>query len=74
MDKAVDCFPSTPRPYLSYGSIFRYCPDGVWGGATKGTKEKGEKWLNEMTDIMVEEFKNIFAMMEKKEKFNYSYF
>ena len=74
MSKAVDCVPDIPRPYLSYGSIFRACPDGVWGEATKGTAEKGEKLLARMADMAVEELNKAFDYMSKKEKFNYSDF
>ena len=74
MDRAVDYVPAVPRPYLSYGSIFRACPDGVWGEATKGTDEKGEKALDRMAELAVEEMNKAFAYIDKKEKFNYSYF
>ena len=74
MDKAVDCVPNIPRPYLSYGSIFRATPTGVWGEATKGTAEKGEKLLARMADMAVEELNKAFDYMSKKEKFNYSDF
>ena len=74
MDKAVDCVPDVPRPYLSYGSIFRATPTGVWGEATKGTAEKGEKMLERLAEISVEEINKAFDYMSKKEKFNYSYF
>ena len=74
MDKAVDCIPTVPRPYLSYGSIFRASASGVWGEATKATAEKGEKIFARCAEIAVEEMNKAFAYMEKKEKFNYSYF
>ena len=74
MDKAVDFVPNIPRPYLSYGSIFRACPDGVWGYASKGTAEKGEKLFERVSELAVEELNRAFAYMEQKEKFNYSYF
>jgi len=74
MSKAVDFVPDIPRPYLSYGSIFRACPDGVWGEATKGTAEKGKKALDRMAELAVEEMNKAFAYMDKKEKFNYSWF
>lgn len=74
MDKAVDCVPNVPRPYLSYGSIFRASPTGVWGEATKGTAEKGEKLLARMAEMVVEELNKAFDYMSKKEKFNYSDF
>ena len=74
MDKAVDYIPDVPRPYLSYGSIFRASPSGVWGHASAATAEKGEKIFQRSAEIAVEELNKAFAYMEKKEKFNYSYF
>ena len=74
MDKAVDFVPGVPRPYLNYGSIFRASPSGVWGEASKATAEKGEKIFQRSAEIAVEELNKAFAYMEKKEKFNYSYF
>lgn len=74
MDKAIDFVPDVPRPYLSYGSIFRASPTGVWGEATKGTAEKGEKLLERIAELSVEAINNAFDYMSKKEKFNYSHF
>lgn len=74
MDRAVDFVPNAPRPYLSYGSMFRVSPTGVWGEPTKGTAEKGEKIFDRCAEIAVEQIRQAFAFMEQKEKFNYSYF
>ena len=74
MDLAQDAVPTIPRPYLSYGSMFRASPTGVWGEPTKGTAEKGEKIFARCADLAVEQLEAAFAYMEKKEKFNYSYF
>lgn len=74
MDRAVDCTPDVPRPYLSYGSIFRASPSGVWGQPSKASAEKGEKIQERMADLAVQALNDAFAYMEKKEKFNYSYF
>ena len=74
MDLAVDAVPNIPRPYLSYGSMFRASPTGVWGEPTKGTAEKGEKIFDRCAEIAVDQIEQAFAYMEKKEKFNYSYF
>lgn len=74
MDRAVDFIPQVPRPYLSYGSIFRASPTGVWGEPTKATAEKGEKIFERTSQLIVEEFNRAFAYMEDKEKFNYSSF
>ena len=74
MDKAIDFVPDVPRPYLSYGSIFRASPTGVWGEATKATAEKGEKMFARSAELAEEELNKAFAYMQSKEKFNYSYF
>ena len=74
MDRAVDHVPNIARPYLNYGSIFRACPDGVWGEPSKASVEKGRAIFDYCTKQAVEEMNKIFAYMESKEKFNYSYF
>lgn len=74
MDRAVDYVPTVPRPYLSYGSIYRASPTGVWGEPTKASAEKGEKLFAHAADFAVEELDRAFAYMEQKEKFNYSNF
>ena len=74
MDRAVDFVPNVPRPYLSYGSIFRASPTGVWGYPSYASAEKGERALERSAELAVEMLNNAFAYMEKKEKFNYSYF
>lgn len=74
MEKAVDFVPDVPRPYLNYGSIFRACPEGVWGEPTKATAEKGKRYFEEWTKKAVEEFNRAFDYMTDKEKFGYSDF
>ena len=74
MDRAVDYVPNVPRPYLNYGSLFRACPDGVWGEPTKASAQKGEAIFEHCANQTVEQLEKIFAYMESKEKFNYSYF
>ena len=74
MSKAVDFVPSVPRSYLNYGGIPRYCPDGVWGAATKGSAEKGKEMMELAVDAMVKEMNGIFEMMAKKQPLNGSWF
>lgn len=74
MDRAVDFVPDVPRSYLSYGSIFRASPSGVWGEPTKATAEKGEKLLDVYTENAVNELKKAFDYMSNKDKFGYSNF
>ena len=74
MDLAVDCVPAVPRSYLSYGSIFRASPSGVWGEPSKATAQKGELILSRTTQLIGEELERAFSYTESKEKLNYSNF
>ena len=74
MERAVDCVPDVPRPYLSYGSIFRATESGVWGTPTLASAQKGEKIFARSAELAVEELQKAFAYMEKKETFGYSDF
>jgi len=74
MSKAVDFIPAVPRSHLNYGGILRYCPDGVWGSATKATAEKGGKMMHIAIDESVKYMNNIFEMMSKKQPLNGSWF
>jgi creatinine amidohydrolase len=74
MDRVVDFVPTVSRPMLNYGSIFRAAPMGVWGEPSYATAEKGKKLVERSIEIAVDQMNEIFAYMEKKEKFNYSYF
>ena len=74
MDRAVDCVPDVKRPYLSYGSIFRASPSGVWGEPSKASAPKGDSILLRTTELILQELEQAFSYMERKEKFNYSNF
>ena len=74
MEKAIDFTPDTPRAYLSYGCLLRYAPAGVWGKATLGNKEKGERVLSRTTELAAEEMEKVFAFIESKQPLNYSSF
>lgn len=74
MDRAVDFVPDVPRPYLSYGCLLRYSPTGVWGKATLGTREKGERMLERIATLAAEETERVFALMAGKKPLNYSNF
>ena len=64
MDKAVDFVPQgVKRADLNYGSMLRYCPDGVWGEPSFGTAEKGEKILNYLVEALAREMERIFNLM-----------
>ena len=75
MDRAVDFVPpGVERGDLNYGSILRYCPDGVWGEARRATAEKGEKILTFLIDGLVGRMNRAFGLMEGKEKLGGSWF
>jgi creatinine amidohydrolase len=74
MTKAVDFIPSVPRPYLNYGGILRFCPDGVWGSATKGSAEKGKKMMEIAVEVSVKYMNAVFEMMSNKKPLNGSWF
>ena len=74
MDLAADCVPTLPRSYLSYGSIFRASPSGVWGEPSKATAQKGEHILSRTTQLITEELERVFSYIASKEKLNYSNF
>lgn len=74
MEHARDFIPDTPRGYLNYGPLLRFCPEGVWGTPTLATAEKGERVLKRAAEMAVEEMNKVIAFMESKEKLNYSYF
>lgn len=74
MERAADCVPDVARAYLSYGSIFRDSPSGVWGEPSKANAEKGEKIFARSAELAVQTLNDAFAYMSAKEKFNYSSF
>lgn len=74
MEEAKDFVPDVARSYLSYGSIFRATPSGVWGEPTKATAEKGKLALERAIDFSVTQMQEAFDYMSKKEPFGYSQF
>lgn len=74
MEKALDFVPVTARSYLSYGSIFRATPSGVWGEPSKSSKEKGKLILEKMIEAAVTQMNEAFEYMSGKERFGYSEF
>ena len=73
-DRIIDHKPSVPRPYLSYGSIFCACPEGVWGTPSLASAQKGQKILETGTSMMVEAANKAFEYMENKKPLGYSKF
>lgn len=74
MERAMDCVPEIPRSYLSYGSIFRASPTGVWGEPGRASAGKGGRLLDRTTDLIRQELDSAFSYMESKKKFYYSHF
>lgn len=74
MERAVDFVPNVARSYLSYGSIFRASPSGVWGEPSKASVEKGERVFARSAELAVQALNEAFAYMSAKERFHYSNF
>lgn len=74
MDRAVSYVPEVPRKFLSYGSIFRASPSGVWGDPSEASAQIGEQVYERGSQLMVQQLKEAFAYMEAKEPINYSNF
>ncbi len=74
LKEAIDYVPDTPRSYLSYGSIFRATPSGVWGEPSKATALKGEQILERAIEYSFTQMQEAFDFMSKKKPFGYSQF
>ena len=74
MEEAKDYVPDVARSYLSYGSIFRATPSGVWGEPTKASADKGKRILEYAVDYSVTQMQVAFDFMSAKEPFGYSHF
>lgn len=62
--KDADFIPDCPRDFLNYVSLIKLSDTGVWGKASLGTKEKGEKITKILVDKSVEYMKSVFDNME----------
>jgi len=74
MEKSVDFVPTSSRSYLSYGSIFRATPSGVWGEPSKASLQKGKLMIERAVEIAVTQMNEAFDFMSQKERFGYSDF
>jgi len=63
MELAVDFIPEVPRPFLQYGSMLRYSPDGVWGRPTLATAEKGRSYFGAGLDEFEKYVARVFEVM-----------
>lgn len=59
-----DNLPAVPRDYLNYGSIFKYCKNGVWGAPSLATKEKGKQIFDVLVDKSVEYINDVVKLFE----------
>ena len=64
--KEADFIPDYPRDFLNYASLIKLSDTGVWGKASLGTKEKGEKIAKVLVDKSIEYMDNVFNTMESK--------
>lgn len=63
-EKIVDFVPDVPRDYLNYGSIFKFCKDGVWGKPSLATREKGEKLFDLLVDHSIDYINSIKKILD----------
>jgi creatinine amidohydrolase len=66
MENAIDFLPDVPRPYLQYGSVFSYSPDGVWGNPTLATAEKGRKYFEACVEESIKHIETVFNVMGER--------
>ena len=67
-DERADCVPTEGREYLDYVGVRKVSPTGVWGRATRATREKGERMLADNVDRMVAYITETFKRLEEMEK------
>ncbi len=67
-EERVDFIPKEGREFLDYVGVRKVSPTGVWGRATRATREKGEKALEEGVARMVAYITETFRRLEEMEK------
>lgn len=60
----ADFVPDYPRDFLNYVSLVKLSKTGVWGKASLGTKEKGEKIVGVLVDESIKYMNKVFDTME----------
>ncbi len=63
LERARDFIPEFGREDLTHFGMKGLSPDGVWGYATRATREKGERWFNEGVNYLINRYVRV------KEKF-----
>ena len=69
MDKAIDTDPVHPRPFMNYGSIYNIAEGGVWGHATKATKEQGKQIMDILVKGCAKHFYSAMEFFDNKKVF-----
>ncbi len=64
LDRAVDFIPEFGREDLTHFGMKGLTPGGVWGYATRATREKGKRWFEEGTKYLVERYTNLRRKLE----------
>jgi creatinine amidohydrolase len=64
MDRIENCIPQVPRDFLNYGSILKYCKNGVWGMPGLASREKGEKIFKLLVQKSTEYIRNVNQVLK----------
>jgi len=67
-EERADFVPAEGREFLDYVGVRKVSPTGVWGRATRATREKGEKMLEEGVGRMVQYITETFRRLEEMER------
>ena len=63
----VDHVPDVSGVFFDYAVMKSYCPDGVWGRASRATAEKGRQALEIMVQETVSHVQSTFARLDQLE-------
>ena len=61
----VDHVPDVGGVFFDYAAMKSYCPDGVWGRASRATAEKGGKALEIMVEETIKHVQATFARLDE---------
>ncbi len=64
LEAARDFIPELGREDLTHFGMKGLSPDGVWGYATRATRERGERWFGEGIDYLVGRYKTLRKSLE----------
>ena len=67
-DYIKDYIPHVTRDYLDYASMTDISPYGIWGEASKATKDEGKRAINRIVEDALRYISEVLEFVKKKEK------